>query len=426
MPGARAERKAAKGPRPRIRRPRLNVPQAWRPLVAPGLILVAATLALWLGPSLPASLAGLQALGPYAVLGAAVAVAFTFNRGRSLILAGTLLAAFFAYRYAISAGPLAGKAVYSALSVLVPLNALAVLVGEERGVRHHGAWRWLVVLAVEALLVAWIVAATRGAAPFWAPALDHWALRSPPTPLLGRLAFAVAIAVAAWRAWPRHTPLEMGFAASLVAFFIACEFRDAAAVFNGFFAVAGALLLVALLQESYRLAFYDELTGVPGRRALQERLRALGTRYTIAMVDVDHFKQFNDTHGHDVGDQVLKLVAARLTEVEGGGFAYRYGGEEFSVLFPDKGIDEALPALDAIRASIESYRMAVRAKGRPKDPQEGTRQRGAGVGSDALSVTVSIGVAERGGRHSTPDKVMKAADAALYRAKQAGRNRVMS
>ena len=58
----------------------------------------------------------------------------------------------------------------------------------------------------------------------------------------------------------------------------------------------------------------------------------------MAMIDVDHFKKFNDTHGHDIGDQVLKLVAARLAQVEGGGIAYRYGGEEFAVLFPDRPI----------------------------------------------------------------------------------------
>ena len=97
---------------------------------------------------------------------------------------------------------------------------------------------------------------------------------------------------------------------------------------------AGVILIVALLAESHRLAFRDTLTGLPGRRALEERLRSLGGRYAVAMVDVDHFKKFNDTHGHDIGDQVLKLVGARLAEVGGGGIAFRYGGEEFSRALP--------------------------------------------------------------------------------------------
>jgi PleD family two-component response regulator len=125
---------------------------------------------------------------------------------------------------------------------------------------------------------------------------------------------------------------------------------------------------------------------------------------------------------------VLKLVAARLAEVEGGGRAFRYGGEEFTVLFPDLSLDEALPHLEAIRASVEAYRMAVRGEDRPKKKEEGEKRRG-GEEPDSqppdkmLSVTISIGGAEPG-EGMTPAQVLKAADEALYRAKHGGRNRV--
>jgi PleD family two-component response regulator len=155
------------------------------------------------------------------------------------------------------------------------------------------------------------------------------------------------------------------------------------------------------------------------------------------MADVDHFKSFNDTHGHDIGDQVLKLVAARLAEVEGGGRAFRYGGEEFTVLFPDLSLEEALPHLEAIRASVESYRMAVRGEDRPKKKEEGEKRREQAAdisrGADdedsvlpdkILSVTISIGGAEPRGEGVPPAQVLKAADEALYRAKRGGRNRV--
>jgi diguanylate cyclase (GGDEF)-like protein len=192
-------------------------------------------------------------------------------------------------------------------------------------------------------------------------------------------------------------------------------------------AASGAILMAALLQESHRLAFRDELTGLPGRRALDERLRSLqGRRYTVAMVDVDHFKKFNDSHGHDIGDQVLKLVAARLAEVGGGGTAYRYGGEEFSVLFPGSELDEAFPHLEALRAAVEIYRMAVRGEARPKKAEMGIPRSDATLPpARTLSVTVSIGAAQPdGARLRTPAQVVKAADEALYRAKQGGRNKV--
>jgi diguanylate cyclase (GGDEF)-like protein len=188
---------------------------------------------------------------------------------------------------------------------------------------------------------------------------------------------------------------------------------------------AGVVVLVAVLQESHRLAFRDELTNLPSRRALEERLPGLGPIYTIAMVDVDRFKQFNDTHGHDIGDQVLKLVATRLAGVEGGGVSYRYGGEEFCIVFPDRTLDQTLPHLERLREDVEGYRMAVRGGDRPRDKGEGMRLRSVRSSDRTLSVTVSIGAAERDDTLIGPSLVIRAADEALYRAKHAGRNRVM-
>jgi len=142
------------------------------------------------------------------------------------------------------------------------------------------------------------------------------------------------------------------------------------------------------------------------------------------MLDVDHFKSFNDTYGHDIGDQVLKLVASHIANVGGGGLAYRYGGEEFTVLFPGQGLSEALPYLEALRGEIEAYRMALRGGDRPRKPKGSGRQRGGWRGKDTVSVTVSIGVAERNDRLATPQAVIEAADRALFRAKEKGRNQV--
>lgn len=402
------------------------IPSELRPAIAPAAILAAAALAVWAGPSLPASLAGLRTLGPYAVLAIGVAFALRFNRGRALILLASLLAAYGGYHYAQGLGGFAEKAVYTALVVLVPLNALIAMKLPERGVIYHGSYRWLVLLGIEALLILWIAAAGRSALSglAWQDVLGHWLLRSPPTPLAGRLMFGAAFATAVWRAWPKHTPLDIGLAAALVAFFVAAEWAASPSVFAAFLCAAGAIVLVAFVQESHRLAFRDELTGLPGRRALEEQMRALGPRYTIAMIDVDHFKKFNDTHGHDIGDQVLKLVAARLAEVGGGGVAFRYGGEEFSVLFAGKTLKEALPFLENTRGAVERYRMAVRSGERPRQQEAGIRRRGDSVPTTLLSVTVSMGAAAPEVERQPPAQVLKAADEALYRAKKGGRNRV--
>ena len=96
------------------------------------------------------------------------------------------------------------------------------------------------------------------------------------------------------------------------------------------------IYLFTILIDSYFLAYRDELTGLASRRALYNLVLSLGRKYSVAMLDIDHFKKFNDTYGHDVGDQVLRLVAAKMARVSGGGKVFRYGGEEFTIVFPRK------------------------------------------------------------------------------------------
>jgi len=406
-----------------------------RPVLAPlTVLLVAAVLAAG-APALPAPLATLLNLGPYLVLFLGSVISVWFNRGRAFVALASLLAAYAGYAIALELGAqsFALRAVFTAIAVLVPFNILVATLFPERGVAQHRNYRWLLLAAAEILLVAWIASAGRSSLSgvAWHSVLEHWLLKSPPAPLAGRLVFALAFVAAAARAWPRGAadmrPLDVGLAGALVGFFLACEWAASPAVFAVFMTAAGVVLLVSILQESHRLAFRDELTGLPGRRALDERLSGLGPVYTVAMVDVDHFKRFNDTHGHDVGDQVLKLVATRLAEIDGGGRAFRYGGEEFAVVFADTRLDVAYPHLENMRRSIEHYRMAVRGLDRPKDPEAGSKMR-AGPATEppdrTLSVTISIGAAERDGMLTSPGQVVRAADAALYRAKRAGRNRL--
>jgi GGDEF domain-containing protein len=408
-----------------------------RPVLAPAVILAAAALIAATNPTLPLSLSGITLLGPYVVLVLGAAISVWFNRGRAFIALASLLAAYAGYSVTLDLfgmGSFAARAIFTALAILVPANILLTLLFQERGVFQHRNYRWLLLAAAELIAVAWIAAAGRStlSGTAWRDVLDHWLLRSPPTPVAGRLVFAAALIAAIARAWPKTLsaelrPLDVGITGALAGFFVACEWAASPGAFGAFMSAAGIILLVAVLQESHRLAFRDELTGLPSRRALEERLSGLGPTYTIAMIDVDHFKQFNDTHGHAIGDQVLKLVSARLAGIEGGGTSYRYGGEEFCVLFADRTLAQALPHLERLRGEIEQYRMAMRGTDRPKDPETGTRLRSAanGRGTDrSLSVTVSIGAAQCDGELGKPALVVHAADEALYRAKRSGRNRV--
>jgi diguanylate cyclase (GGDEF)-like protein len=188
------------------------------------------------------------------------------------------------------------------------------------------------------------------------------------------------------------------------------------------FSTAGLILVAAVIETSHGMAFRDDLTGLPARRALNEKLPQLGNRYSVAMLDVDFFKKFNDRYGHDVGDQVLRMVAARLELVDGGGKAFRYGGEEFAVIFPEKSVEEVLPYLEKVRGQIEESPFTIRSKHRPENKPDNP---GAKEGSrEKVTITVSIGVAGYNGGNIGAEEVLKAADHALYRAKGAGRNQI--
>jgi diguanylate cyclase (GGDEF)-like protein len=185
---------------------------------------------------------------------------------------------------------------------------------------------------------------------------------------------------------------------------------------------AGILLSLSVVEQSYSMAYRDELTRLPGRRALMRDLAEMTPPFTLAMVDVDHFKKFNDTHGHDVGDQVLQLVATHLAAAPGAN-AYRYGGEEFTLVFPRRNREESVPGAEAVRVSVEDAEFSLRAWNRPrKRPADGKRKKSR-KRPRKLSVTVSIGLADST-TDGSPEVILKKADQALYRAKEEGRNRV--
>lgn len=184
----------------------------------------------------------------------------------------------------------------------------------------------------------------------------------------------------------------------------------------------GVIYLFTILIDSYVFAYRDELTGLPSRRALYNLVLSLGRKYSVAMLDIDHFKSFNDTYGHDVGDQVLKLVASKMAQVSGGGKVFRYGGEEFTIVFPRKDSSAIIIYLEQVRQSIEAYQIVLRDDKR-KQATKAKRNKTNKANKKTVSVTISIGVSCRLAGE-TFDQTMKRADEALYRAKKKGRNQV--
>ena len=182
-------------------------------------------------------------------------------------------------------------------------------------------------------------------------------------------------------------------------------------------------------RKLHQLAIYDPLSGLYNRVGFTLQVSQFFANInstkniSVISIDVDDFKSINDTYGHDVGDQVLQMVGMLMKKITGGGKVFRYGGEEFTVIFAGKHIHETKPHLEVLREAIANYQLVLRDQHRPVKKQPKSKKKSLNkTQQQTVSVAISIGVAERNEQHKTPEEVIKQADNALYRAKKNGRN----
>ena len=382
----------------------------------------------------------------YAVFAAGLLLAWRFRSSRMVLVLLTLILAhraidFFSNGRIAVIGP--GHIALQTIALLLPLNFIILSVSRERGLTVAAVASRLAVVLLESIFVAVICRPGETTspgflqAPFFGQRWFGWTA----IPQLAWLGFFAAFTVLLTRFLLFRKPTEGGMLWSLTAAFVGLQFGGVGRVASGYFALAGLILVASLVENSYLLAYHDELTALPGRRSFNETLLGLEAPYAVAVVDIDHFKHFNDDFGHDTGDQVLRMVAARLARVTGGGEAFRVGGEEFSIVFPGKSMKEVVPHLESLRIAIEESRFLVRGVSERRSVARGSDRRSQKAGRKSrkkpdprqgelqftqheMSVTVSIGVAEKTVRMRAVEQVIQAADKALYRAKNGGRNRV--
>lgn len=385
------------------------------------LLLAAAAVQPW--ARVPASFWPLLRVYTWIILGGGVLLAWGFQRGRVAYgLAALGLAA-----EGLRLIPGSNTTAIHLLAVLLPLNLAAIACLGERGVLSLGGLGRLTALAAQATIVGMLCFPPL---PQLTAALEREFFNLPSSvqgalPQSAAVAYGAAAAVLLLQFFRRPRPIEAGFLGALGGAFWAMQ-AGSPRYELPLLAAAETALVLGLLLNSHAMAYRDELTGLPSRRALNELLPQLGRQFAVAMVDVDHFKKFNDRYGHEAGDQVLRMIASRLERIQGAGRVFRYGGEEFTIVFPGKDVEESVDHLEYVRKTIESGEFTVRGPQRPRRSRDGRRGRGHASrrGQARVRVTVSMGVAEPSARAADPVSVIRAADRALYRAKKAGRNQI--
>jgi diguanylate cyclase (GGDEF)-like protein len=405
-------------------------PAAWLKLVLPAVLIIGAFLGRSTLDTFGDDVRVLFAYLPYLLCAVSVLLAYQFNRCRLALAAVAVMIFYWLVQSSLQSSLEEAETVkvYMATSLSLPAVWFYLLVLPEKGILNRFgpmvAGGFILVGLIAYLLGPWLSQVNASAMQYYS--LWPWEgyVMSRGVTLLVLLVTLVGTGALALR----HEESEASLLGAFFSLYLMLAKLHLDNVSAAMGTAAALCVLWGVMRSSHAMAYRDDLTDLPGRRALNERLKMLGRNFTIAMLDVDHFKRFNDTHGHDVGDDVLRLVASRVRAVRGGGTAYRYGGEEFCVVFPRRSLEECVEPMDEVRDNIANYKMSIRDnKMRPKRTREGSKRRGATrLGKDEVRVTVSVGLAERGEGNLDPSSVVKAADEKLYQAKRAGRNRVRS
>lgn len=373
------------------------MPQRTGSLLIPLFILLAGLFVSVYTRALPVLALDLLPWLPYVLACVMIFMAWHFNRGKVLLAGGLiLLPAFYPY--------VENESLPSSFTTVAAIGLGLLLLLRERGFFNRFVFNRILFLG---MLLAWSVSYEKNIINFNFLAVTVPLLQISLSSLLCWLMIALTSILSLLTWWRKADGFSTAVLVSLATLLlIECmsftEYQESA--------LRSAQILVwvwFVVAESHRMAYRDELTQLPSRRALNEAMLALPRHYAIAMLDVDHFKKFNDSYGHAKGDDTLKQVARVMQRYANSAAIYRYGGEEFTLLFKGRAVEHAQAVLEQIREEVHLEQLDVSTEKKQK----------------MVSVTVSIGVA-LGGSSDAPSEVIKRADQALYQAKKKGRNRV--
>ncbi len=296
------------------------------------------------------------------------------------------------------------------LSIFIPLSFLFIGLQKEKGIYNKSGFSKL-ILSIVIVILSFALAHSKTILLFTLlplVKLNFLPIKSVNDTFLLLFIFTLLMYIIAF-----IVKKEMKLLAFLVSFLFCSVPFLSSKLFHEtplFLALGTGILGIRLIREAYEMAFIDTLTQIPSRRALDEYAQGLTPPYSLCMVDIDHFKKFNDTYGHDVGDEVLRYVAKELQKIKGGGKAFRYGGEEFTIIFANKLKFQVKQHLEQIRENIAQKGFKLK--------QKTTKNK---TNDKSVNLTISLGVCDSEDAKYIYDMFILA-DKALYKAKEGGRN----
>lgn len=393
----------------------------------PATIILVALLAQHSSITLPDNLRPVATLLPYLFIFTGMVLSWVFHHSREfhiLLLSGSTYWLIQNTSLVENGNNINIYLLYGLVCVLLPINITAISLLSERGIINFHGLKRLAVLVLQAMFVYWLSQADirQLGLLFEFKFIELAFIKQNTIPHVAQVIFALCLAYLLIKTFLQPGLLLAARSSVLISLWLSLNVFNESYTAILWFSIIGITLLAAMVLNSKQLAYLDELTNLPSRRALKQYLATLGKHYSIAMVDIDHFKKINDKYGHDIGDQVLRRLASYLRKVQGGGRAFRYGGEEFTIVFAGKDLDESFLFTDHLREVIANNPFIIRNNKRPKQrPEKPVKI----PPIKEIKVTISVGIAQRSDLLLTTDEVIKVADDNLYKAKRKGRNQVV-
>jgi len=392
--------------------------------VFPGGLLFVAALGFLRPHGLPVWCQGPVAALPYLALTFGLVFGWYFASTRMLL---SLLSLTFASQ-ALVTWPLdtnyasVSHTIFAATTFLLPLNFLAFSILKEEAIGSLRGAVPVLLFLVQPFVVLWLCDPTNQdmALALQTDYLPAWSASWTPVPQAALLVFLISGLMHLVRFVLRRHPMDAGATWALAAVFLAYHGTQFGWRPTNFFATAGLILFLSLVQASYQQTYRDALTGIPGRIAYEEATAHLGGQFAMAVLAIDQLKTYAGTHGKRVVEQILKLAATKVQAGCRAGRVFRVSGEELTLLFSRQSAVEVLVELEHIRKSLESTALYLRDGQRVWDNTGGAAT--PGRNDQELSMTASVGVADSATEGTTLSMVIKAAYRALYEAKAGGGN----
>jgi diguanylate cyclase (GGDEF)-like protein len=377
-------------------------------------------------PILPEYVISFLQFLPYVLLLIIIANSISHQQSRELNIAISLIMSYWLMRNLIwptDTNDATATILFVLIGPLIALNFIIVTILPEKGIQNKNGIHLLLLMSFELMFLIWIVNLTPELFlkylyyPYFVSEIFDLSPMYQSSIIINVIVFFILLI----KAILKQQVVFTGYLGAFISIVLAQHFINTPITSMVYFSVACLILIMAISLNSYRLSKIDIITELPSLRSFKGQLKKLDDHFCIALVDIDEFKEMTDEYGQDVCDQILRMIASRSLLLGRKGFPYRYGDQEFALIFYDMQLHEANKYLATLCDSIANEPFMLRSSKRPFFKPNFTPSLGQSARNSkykSIPISVSVGIAEKKPHHNNASDVLTTAREALDRAKE--------